>query len=270
MQPVPKDEAVRFASAGGFIRSPKHGIVNRRTTFDADAQSAYHFFGSSPSVDLASSRTKRSFDIIAGTLVLLLLLPSLLAIAAAIKLTSRGPILFVQRRYGLNNKIFVIYKFRTMYVDKCDKTGVRQTREADQRVTPIGKLLRRYSVDELPQLLNIVKGDMSLVGPRPHVPGMLAGGNPLRIPRDQLFRAAPCEAWINGPCASKGLPRQHRGCEAGKNAYRSGFAIYPELVVRAGLAHHPRDPADPVSHVGQRHLKSVGWPNPRGAASRRD
>lgn len=125
---------------------------------------------------LARSATKRGFDIIVATLALLVLLPVLLSIAAAIKLTTRGPVLFRQRRYGLNNRMFEIYKFRTMYSDKCDRTGVRQTCTADQRVTPVGKVLRRFSLDELPQLLNVLKGDMSLVGPRPHVPGMLAAG----------------------------------------------------------------------------------------------
>ena len=120
--------------------------------------------------------SKRCFDASAAFLLLLILAPGLLAIALAIKLTSPGPILFRQWRYGLNNQLFRIYKFRTMHADQGDEAGVQQTRRGDQRVTWLGHFLRRSSLDEVPQLLNVLKGDMSLVGPRPHVPGMLAGG----------------------------------------------------------------------------------------------
>lgn len=119
---------------------------------------------------------KWCLDTLGALSLLVLLAPGLLAIALAVKLTSHGPAMFRQARYGRNNRIFQIYKFRTMYVRECDKTGVRQTGSSDSRITPLGRWLRRTSLDELPQLLNVVKGDMSLVGPRPHVPGMLAGG----------------------------------------------------------------------------------------------
>ena len=102
--------------------------------------------------------------------------PVFLLTALAIKSTSAGPVLFKQRRVGLDNRDFSVYKFRTMYVDRQDLSGVRQTLEDDPRITPIGRLLRRTSVDEVPQIINILMGDMSFVGPRPHVAGMLAGG----------------------------------------------------------------------------------------------
>lgn len=124
----------------------------------------------------AHSAVKRSFDVIVAALGLVVLLPCFLAIALAIKVTSRGPFLFSQLRYGLDNKMFVIYKFRTIYIDKTDITGVEQICKNDERLIPIGTFLRRFNLDELPQLLNVLKGDMSLVGPRPHVPGMLAAG----------------------------------------------------------------------------------------------
>ncbi|WP_181702022.1 sugar transferase [Chthonobacter albigriseus] len=120
--------------------------------------------------------SKRAFDFAAALIGLVALLPLLLLIAATIKLTSRGPVFFRQKRIGYQNQLFEIYKFRTMYLERCDASGVAQTTDSDPRVTPFGRFLRRLSLDELPQLLNVVKGDMSLVGPRPHVPGMLAAG----------------------------------------------------------------------------------------------
>lgn len=119
---------------------------------------------------------KRVMDVVFSLGALLTLAPALLLIALAIKLSSGGPALFRQTREGLNGKPIEIYKFRSMYIDRCDISGVAQTISDDPRITPIGRFLRRTSLDELPQLLNILKGDMSLIGPRPHAFGMLAGG----------------------------------------------------------------------------------------------
>jgi len=125
-------------------------------------------------VEPAASLRKRLFDIVAAGGALLFFAPVLIAIAVVIKLTSPGPVLFFQYRYGHRNRRFKIYKFRSMRVDAGDATGVKQTVKGDSRVTWIGKILRKTSFDEIPQLINVIKGDMSLVGPRPHVPGMLA------------------------------------------------------------------------------------------------
>ncbi|MEO7220986.1 MAG: sugar transferase [Devosia sp.] len=119
---------------------------------------------------------KRGVDLLLASLALLFLLPMLAAVALAIKLTSPGPVFFRQERVGLGGKTFRIFKFRTMFVERGDATGVRQTKANGDRVTPLGNLLRAKSIDELPQLINVLTGDMSLVGPRPHVAGMLAGG----------------------------------------------------------------------------------------------
>jgi lipopolysaccharide/colanic/teichoic acid biosynthesis glycosyltransferase len=126
----------------------------------------------------SASRAKRLFDITMATSALLFFAPLLIGVAVAIKLTSPGPVLFSQRRYGYRNQFFKIYKFRSMRVDDCDLAGVKQTVVGDSRITAIGRLLRKTSLDEIPQLLNVIKGDMSLVGPRPHVPGMLAANVP--------------------------------------------------------------------------------------------
>lgn len=119
---------------------------------------------------------KRVVDVAAAASLIVVASPILVGAALAIKLTSRGPVLFKQSRYGLNNKPFGIYKFRSMRTDTGDATGIKQTRADDPRVTRVGKFLRRTNIDELPQLFNVLFGDMSLVGPRPHVPGMRAGG----------------------------------------------------------------------------------------------
>jgi len=110
---------------------------------------------------------KRAMDVIGASLCLVILSPLMLLSALAIKLDSRGPVLFRQRRNGFNTKQFVIFKFRTMSVME-DGAAIAQARRFDPRVTTVGKVLRRSSIDELPQLLNVLRGDMSLVGPRPH------------------------------------------------------------------------------------------------------
>jgi putative colanic acid biosynthesis UDP-glucose lipid carrier transferase len=114
-----------------------------------------------------SGLLKRSMDLALSLLALILLSPFLLLVAVLVKLSSPGPVIFRQRRYGLDGRIIDVYKFRTMTVTE-DGPVVQQVTRDDDRVTPIGRLLRRYSIDELPQLLNVVWGDMSLVGPRPH------------------------------------------------------------------------------------------------------
>ncbi|MET0292131.1 MAG: undecaprenyl-phosphate glucose phosphotransferase [Steroidobacteraceae bacterium] len=110
---------------------------------------------------------KRLMDIVISAVMLLLLSPLLLFVAALIKLTSPGPAIFRQRRYGLDGQSIVVYKFRTMTVTE-DGAKVTQASKNDARVTPIGGILRRTSIDELPQLINVLQGRMSLVGPRPH------------------------------------------------------------------------------------------------------
>ena len=115
----------------------------------------------------ALSRAKRALDLFGAVVALILFLPLLLILAAAIRLESPGPAIFRQRRGGLNGRPFTIYKFRTMRTQE-DGDVILQAYSGDERITWLGALLRRTSMDELPQLLNIVKGEMSLVGPRPH------------------------------------------------------------------------------------------------------
>jgi putative colanic acid biosynthesis UDP-glucose lipid carrier transferase len=110
---------------------------------------------------------KRLMDVAISAVVLLLLSPFLLLIALLIKLGSSGPVIFKQRRYGLDGQIIDVYKFRTMKVVE-DGPQIRQVTKDDPRVTAVGRILRRYSIDELPQLFNVLAGSMSLVGPRPH------------------------------------------------------------------------------------------------------
>ena len=127
-----------------------------------------------PSIRL-NLTSKLVFDVCVASLALLVLSPLLLLVALAIRLESRGPVLFSQVRYGWDNRPFRVYKFRSMWPDRCD-SGARQCVADDPRVTPLGMILRKTNIDELPQLINVVKGDMSLVGPRPHAVGTLAGG----------------------------------------------------------------------------------------------
>jgi lipopolysaccharide/colanic/teichoic acid biosynthesis glycosyltransferase len=119
------------------------------------------------------SRSKRVFDVIASVSGLVLLSPILAIIAVAITAGDRGPVLFSQQRVGRDGRTFRLLKFRTMIAD-AERIGPALTIGTDPRITPIGRLLRRAKLDELPQLINVARGEMSLVGPRPEVPKFVA------------------------------------------------------------------------------------------------
>lgn len=134
---------------------------------------------SSGPLGLKDRTLKRLLDLAIAGSAILMFAPLLLAIAIVIRLETRGPVMFVQDRVGLNNKFFKLLKFRSMCADRCDGRGDRSTARDDDRVTPFGNFLRKSSLDELPQLFNVLIGDMSIVGPRPHALGSTA--------EDQLF-----------------------------------------------------------------------------------
>jgi Sugar transferases involved in lipopolysaccharide synthesis len=124
---------------------------------------------------------KRVFDIVFSSIALAALSPLFFIVALLIKLESPGPVLFSQARWGQNGTKIRVFKFRSMRSDLCDVTGVMQTISGDPRVTRIGQIIRKTNVDELPQLFNVLRGDMSLVGPRCHPVGMLAAGVPYEV-----------------------------------------------------------------------------------------
>lgn len=111
---------------------------------------------------------KRLFDLVCAAVGLLLLSPFFAVIAVAVRLTSRGPVIYRARRVGRHGRLFDLLKFRSMYVSSVPGAGI--TRAADPRVTPVGRILRATKLDELPQLINVLRGEMSLVGPRPEDP----------------------------------------------------------------------------------------------------
>lgn len=118
---------------------------------------------------------KRCFDFLISIFLLVILSPVLIITAILIKLTSKGPLFFKQQRVGKNGKLFSVYKFRTM-VDKV-RSFDKQTLKGDAEITTIGGIIRRLKIDELPQLINVVKGDMSLIGPRPCLPALIKDFN---------------------------------------------------------------------------------------------
>ena len=197
---------------------------------------------------LRSRMAKRLFDLGISGAALMLLMPVLLVTACAVKLQDGGPVLFRQRRLGRGNRFFAIYKFRTMRVDQTDADGARSAIRNDERVTRIGHFLRRSSLDELPQLFNVIKGEMSLVGPRPHALGSQAG--------DKLFWEVDRRYWqrhslkpgLTGLAQVRGL-RGATDCESdlahslqADLEYLHGWHIWRDLVILVRtlrvLAHH--------------------------------
>ncbi|MGE7369857.1 undecaprenyl-phosphate glucose phosphotransferase [Neorhizobium sp. NPDC001467] len=136
---------------------------------------AYSHVGTVPMFDIFDkpirdwdSVAKRVFDIFFSVLAIVFLWPVMLGVALAVKMTSPGPVLFVQKRHGFNNEIISVLKFRSMYTHLSDPTARLAVTKGDPRVTPVGRFIRKSSLDELPQFFNVLRGDLSLVGPRPH------------------------------------------------------------------------------------------------------
>ncbi len=150
----------RGAGTEAIFTRLSHGALHRVSGRPSDERRAF---------------VKRIQDIVVGGLAIVLAAPILAAVALAIRLDSPGPIVFRQRRHGFNNEEIVIFKFRSMRIDAAVDPAARQVSADDDRVTRVGRFIRRTSLDELPQLLNVLTGEMSLVGPRPHAVGMKTG-----------------------------------------------------------------------------------------------
>jgi lipopolysaccharide/colanic/teichoic acid biosynthesis glycosyltransferase len=150
-----------------------------------------------PALPRNAAAAKRAFDVAVALLALVVLLPLLVLVALSIKLDSRGPVLFVQRRVGRGGRLFRLYKFRTMHRGApllVGEDGAIVKQRVDPRVTRLGRILRRLSLDEAPQLVNVLRGEMSVVGPRPLVPAEAA----TLSDRAQLRRSA-VRPGITGP-----------------------------------------------------------------------
>jgi exopolysaccharide biosynthesis polyprenyl glycosylphosphotransferase len=151
-------------------RAEKSGARRLPGRIDLDAPGE-HWIESSPRPrSAARSFVKRGGDIVLSMIMLLILLPLLILVAIAIKIDSPGPVLYSQKRVGLNGAIFTLFKFRSMTVDAEAESGARWAQVGDPRITRVGSVIRRTRIDELPQLFNVLRNDMSLVGPRPERP----------------------------------------------------------------------------------------------------
>lgn len=162
-----------FGVRGEIVSEPAHEL-GALGVHVYDQQHRTTLIVSTGPLGLRSRILKRAFDVAAAGLGLLALSPLLLVVALLIKLEDGGPVLFVQRRMGRGNQFFNLLKFRSMRCDKLDHQGERSASRQDARVTRIGAFIRRTSIDELPQLINVLRGDMSIVGPRPHALGSRA------------------------------------------------------------------------------------------------
>jgi len=164
------DEVARLGAQGARVMG-KHGLL----------------LVSAGPLGLRDRAIKRLFDVAFAGSAILALSPLLLAVALAVKLQDGGPVFFNQRRMGRGNRFFNMYKFRSMTQTLCDTDGNVSASKDDQRITRVGRFIRKTSIDELPQLFNVLLGDMSLVGPRPHATGSLAG--------DKLFWEVDLRYW---------------------------------------------------------------------------
>jgi exopolysaccharide biosynthesis polyprenyl glycosylphosphotransferase len=179
---VPSKRYLRFSSMVEDIPeiesthaiSPARPTLASRTQHDAGVPSPSERLRILPVEGFGYTVLKRAFDLVVSLLGVIVLAPFLLVIAVLVKLSSPGPIFFYQDRVGRHGRVFTIVKFRTMFLSTKQESDTLWTTNSDSRVTPVGSVLRRFSLDELPQLFNVIRGDMSLVGPRPERPYFVA------------------------------------------------------------------------------------------------
>lgn len=191
-------------------------------------------------LDLSRRFTKRVLDLVITIPALLFLAPLLITVAIAVKLDSKGPVLFRQPRVGRGNRIFLMYKFRSMRNDLADKAGNRSASRDDDRITRVGRIIRATSIDELPQLFNVLRGEMSLVGPRPHALGSLAGNALFWEVDERYWHRHALKPGLTGLAQIRG----YRGATPDKadlanrlNAdleYLAGWTIWRDISILAG------------------------------------
>jgi exopolysaccharide biosynthesis polyprenyl glycosylphosphotransferase len=188
--------------------------------------------------DSAADWAKRGLDLLGAALAILVFLPLLACIALAVRLESPGPVIFKQRRTGYRGRIFTIYKFRTMTVVE-DGGDIRHATRDDKRVTAIGGLLRKLSLDELPQFFNVLQGDMSIVGPRPHALSHDAHYGELIPTYGDRFRAKPGLtglAQVNGLRGEIRDLRCMRNRVAADNLYIDSWSLGLDIAILAKTA----------------------------------
>lgn len=188
-------------------------------------------------LDLSRRAVKRALDLAITVPGLLFLAPLLLIVAAAIKFDSKGPVFFLQPRVGRGNRIFLTYKFRSMHADRTDHAGAQSTRRDDKRVTRVGRFIRATSIDELPQLINVLRGEMSLVGPRPHALGSLAGTELFWEVDERYWHRHASKPGLTGLAQVRGFRGETREREDLANRlnadleYLNGWTIWRDLAI---------------------------------------
>jgi Undecaprenyl-phosphate glucose phosphotransferase len=180
---VPRISQARLDQVSEILSSASIDLcVLPRETLELTTRYRVRFLGSQPVFAVwqqpmrdIEGIMKELLDYVVAVVALVFLAPLMILTAIAIRLESKGPVLFRQKRFGFNNNEISVLKFRSMYVETQDTSGAKRTQKDDPRVTRVGRFIRRTSIDELPQLLNVLKGDMSIVGPRPHATMMRVG-----------------------------------------------------------------------------------------------